>query len=280
MTELSGQREIHGSHGRGFTLVELIVVISIISILISIVMPSLGKARSSAFTAVCTSNLRNINNALSHYVNSYNQLWPTTIGLSKLPSRRLPVARQLTQLNLVAQLKPWLKNQDVWFDPVVPADGVEASFARVAGDPGPVVDPATGTAIRDYRDGAALNTWSYRAVGTTYLFNQFTILLPSLAQYPGHVYQGKPLGTVYDASKAVALWDDPSCAGPVLEKQFTVPHSEGINVSYVDGHVSWVPLRPLGTEENPQSNIWASTGVLEEGWLEKPNPYTMDTCGG
>jgi prepilin-type N-terminal cleavage/methylation domain-containing protein/prepilin-type processing-associated H-X9-DG protein len=265
---------------KGFTLIELLVVIAIIAILAAILFPSVEKARASAQATACMGNLQNLGLALNYYTNAYNQAWPTTIGLSKLPSRRLPEAYQKTQLDLVAQLKPWIKNQEVWFDKLVPADGVEAHFAHIDGDPGPVVDPATGLPITDYRNGKTLDIWSYRAVGTTYLFNQFTIQLPSADGYPGHVYQGLSIDAAYDPSRAVAIWDDPSDAGPILEKQFTLPHNEGINVFYLDGHIAWVPIKPLGTEQDPESNIWTSSGALETGWLENLNPNSMGTCGG
>jgi prepilin-type N-terminal cleavage/methylation domain-containing protein/prepilin-type processing-associated H-X9-DG protein len=47
-------------HSRGFTLVELLVVISIISMLMSITLPSLNKAREAGKRIVCASNMRQL----------------------------------------------------------------------------------------------------------------------------------------------------------------------------------------------------------------------------
>ncbi len=60
----------------GFTLVELLVVIAIIALLLSVLMPSLGKARAAAMQVRCAHNLKQIYLAINLYLGANEDTYP------------------------------------------------------------------------------------------------------------------------------------------------------------------------------------------------------------
>jgi len=61
----------HGTR-RGFTIIELLVVVSIIALLISILLPAIGKARDAALQTKSAANLRNLGTAHATYGADWN----------------------------------------------------------------------------------------------------------------------------------------------------------------------------------------------------------------
>ena len=69
-------------HPRGFTLVELLVVIGIIAVLVGILLPVLANARKSAMDMQCQSNIRQLCSAMIMYANEFKGRYPPNIGTS------------------------------------------------------------------------------------------------------------------------------------------------------------------------------------------------------
>jgi prepilin-type N-terminal cleavage/methylation domain-containing protein len=70
----SPQRSAPVRRWAAFTLIELLIVIAIIALLISILLPALGKSRKSARITVCESNMRQHGVSLANYATDWKNL--------------------------------------------------------------------------------------------------------------------------------------------------------------------------------------------------------------
>lgn len=59
-----------------FTIIELLVIIAIIAILVSLLLPAMGKARGKAYEISCLSNVRQLGIKLAAYVDSQKEYLP------------------------------------------------------------------------------------------------------------------------------------------------------------------------------------------------------------
>jgi prepilin-type N-terminal cleavage/methylation domain-containing protein len=89
---------------RAFTLVELLVVITIIGVLISLLLPAVQAARESARRTSCTNNLKQLGLALHNYHASYNcfpGLGATTATSFSVQAKLLPFVEKKNLQELI-----------------------------------------------------------------------------------------------------------------------------------------------------------------------------------
>ncbi len=140
----------------GFTLIELLVVVAIIALLISILLPSLHRARQQAKVVKCSANLHDIGISLMTYQNEYRR-YPHQNSMGDVDARsereaagmwtysvHEEIASHMGGLVLDAEAEERTRTHDVFYCPFVPPDMVTFSN-ELAG-------PGTGNGIESMED--------------------------------------------------------------------------------------------------------------------------------
>ena len=160
---------------RGFTLVELLLVISIIAILSGLLFPVFIEAKRSAQSSVCISNLKQVSVAGNLYLNDFDDHFPlATDGANRDIYLWLPDPDELLIVSAVQSslpvtrdiLNPYTKSNQIWQCPldygaVTDAPYRDSNFVLVTA---PIAPSAYGSLGTSYAYRVALG---FEATGTT-----------------------------------------------------------------------------------------------------------------
>jgi prepilin-type N-terminal cleavage/methylation domain-containing protein/prepilin-type processing-associated H-X9-DG protein len=229
---------------RAFTLIELLVVIAIIAILAAMLLPALSRAKQTAWTTSCNSNLHQIGLGMRMFADDNNESYPesgTTI-----------------YWGTVDYAPPLGSGKPGWLEQIFPYVG----NTNVYNCPGNVQLQSNLRGPFNYFNGcnaAYVNAGQFAAVKAT------AIMYPSAFVLGGDTAGTKGGPVLFDPLDADKDDYTQNCVGgaadPSLTEYWQI-HSKGQNVMFADGHSKWYKFF------NPSEMTFAYTTMTN--WMQYP----------
>ncbi len=244
---------------RGFTLVELLVVIGIIALLVSMLLPALNKARFSAKVTACASNQRQIYAAMVMYANDNKGYLPGTMYNNMDTNRGAVYGAWGGRYPWEAPPGPNLNGR--WYGIGQLIEGKYLPPNRVVSCPDFFTDKDNHA---EYSDGWDLPKKYEDMIAGNYAYIEGSYVLNTIPYYdvsPGdaansNLARGKIGKPGRDGGRWLAGNFVPHIRAYIMclstigrlsdtnkDLMPTVTHNrQGVNCTYLDGHVSYLPI--------------------------------------
>lgn len=223
---------------KGFTLVELLIVIAILAILAALLFPAFAKAREKARQATCTSNLKQLGMAMEMYLQDYDESFPyqrTPCWMSRGTD---------TGLCWPEQVHPYVKNVQVLRCPSGPSEGCQYArcYPELCGRPNLACNYGFNEVVQN--NGEQRNPCGWGLGSIAAMPHPAEVVLLGDASTMFVAPWGRDLRSVNVrlAFPRKELPDNCDLSGySAAQLDSWTMHSGGSNLAFADGHVKWYP---------------------------------------
>ena len=239
---------------RGFTLVELLVVIAVIAILIALLLPALSAARAVAQSATCLSNERQLNFALHQYFTDWSGSFPLGNEYFAFTNEGRPNRGGVDVLGY------YLGITRTWD---LGAVGSFNGYAFTGSDGFEILNDPARFKTNHNSSGQRWGSTHYRAMGSRYLFEDERLVPPGHHDNVDNVnVPGKNLWAhcvdVGSLDGWYGVWAGfINSYGDSAQGRGGNGHNGAVNWSFIDGHAE-------SSDFSPFAEYWIATGGIAD----------------